>query len=191
MKRATPRIPPSAFLLLASRVKGTSKKLVLSRSINHTGQPWSSSQVIFICGCPVFFAGTLTDRFKKTFFFFLNLWTHLTHFGPNAYCYFICSDFWGSPYTMICILGYYIMCPSLQDPCIFVAETPACLHMPTSGIQTSIIDSPTVWFYPWCHPCYLLLEILPRIVRIITQFPLSFTYCRHPTASNSCLLTLP
>lgn len=43
---------------------------LLPHAINHTDQPWCSPQIIFIGGCPVFLAGTLTDTDVKNLFLF-------------------------------------------------------------------------------------------------------------------------
>lgn len=64
------------------------------------------------------------------------------------------------------------------------------LHVPTSESQISAIDSPTVWFHPWCHACYFFLETSPGIVRIMTLPASYFTCCKHSVARIFCLLTL-
>lgn len=131
----------------------------------------------------MFLAGTLTDTDFKNFLSYL--WTHLTHIEPNACYYFISSDFWIPLYTMICLLSYYLIWLRIYVPLLpEILPSSPCPHRWDSGT------------YHW-SPYSLVLPLVPSLLspphqKLLESWlpPLYFTYCRHSTVGNSCLLTL-
>ena len=89
---------------------------------------------------------------------------------------------------------YSRLLPHMAQPqgSMHICDWKSCLvlHIPTSETQTPITDSPSLWFHPWCHTCYLFLETSPGTVRLVTPPASYFTCCKYSTAGIFCLLTL-